>query len=517
MFSMLKKVPMRSKNSIYNMIIGILYLVSHILFSFCITALIIKFFGSTANGIIASVKQISSYVAILDGGFGAACIMSYYGPLAQRDETAIREVFYASKKFYKMIGKLYLIALTVCSLFFAIFKGEYFGAAYTFLLILVVGGGIGLQYLFIENYKTIIIADQKNRYVQMLILLSEFLYFAAAIVLIQIMNVKNLLLVEIFNLLGIVIQMIYCRSFVKENYKFLFDKRIHNPSTSMRSIKQKKETLIYAITTHISYNTDIIILTVFRTFSEVSIYSVYNMVISVVNYVFSVLTTAVSSSFGNLYQECEKKFNRVFDAYEFVCLIINTALAISILFVMKAFILFYTKGSEINYWNQSIALMFILNVFLNNIRSPYSIIIKVSQSYDRTQKIFIMEAVLNIGVSVALVPYLGIIGVLAGTFLSALLRDLFIINLVCSDILKIPVKRKIVKITINLCLVVGAAILASTVLDFEFNSVGQFIAGGVISLTGSIAIIVLLNSLLDYKQCKSVCKMMLQYMRIGGD
>lgn len=512
---------MRTKNSIYNMITGVLYLVGHTLFSFLITAIIIKFFGSVENGMIASIKQISSYAAILDGGFGAACIMSYYGPLARGDESAVKEVFYASKRFYRLIGKLYFAALVICGLLFAVFKGGYLGAGYTFFLIIAVGGGICLQYLFIEHYKTIIIADQKNRYVQILLLLGELIYFLAALILVVLLNVKNLLLFEALNLIGIGIQIIFCRRFVKRNYNYLSVPGNRAPSVSMDSIKQKKETLVYAVTTHISYNTDIIILTIFRSFSEVSIYSVYNMIISVVNYVFSILTNAVSSSFGNLYQENDNRFNDIFNAYEWVCLLLNTVLSISILFVIRAFILFYTNGSEINYWDHQIAFMFIINVFINNIRSPYSIIIKVTESYDKTQKIFVLEAILNICVSILLVIHMGIIGVLLGTFFSAQLRNFFIINLVCSDILKISVKRKIIKISANMCFVLGAAILASAIPDIQFNSFGRFIACGLISFFCSLFIIVMLNCLIDFKQCKAVCKIIGSYMKanigMGGE
>ena len=105
---------MRTKNSVYNVIIGFLYILVHSFSSFIITNLILSSFGSEINGLISSAKQILSYASLIEGGLGAACIVSYYKPLANNDIKIIKSIFNESGKFYKRIGFIYSIFLLGC-------------------------------------------------------------------------------------------------------------------------------------------------------------------------------------------------------------------------------------------------------------------------------------------------------------------------------------------------------------------------------------------------------------------
>ena len=54
--------------------------------------LILVTYGSEANGLLSSVNQLFSYIALLEAGIGTATVTALYRPIADADSTSIKEV-----------------------------------------------------------------------------------------------------------------------------------------------------------------------------------------------------------------------------------------------------------------------------------------------------------------------------------------------------------------------------------------------------------------------------------------
>lgn len=61
--------------------------------------LILSYFGSTYNGIIQSISQFISCIALLKSGIGSVTRAALYKPLAQNDSVGISEVVNATELF----------------------------------------------------------------------------------------------------------------------------------------------------------------------------------------------------------------------------------------------------------------------------------------------------------------------------------------------------------------------------------------------------------------------------------
>lgn len=85
---------MKAKRSILNLSFGLGSQLITIILGFFIPRLIMVNYGSEANGLIASIVQIISYLALLEAGVGAASIQALYKPQTLRIIKTISTLFW---------------------------------------------------------------------------------------------------------------------------------------------------------------------------------------------------------------------------------------------------------------------------------------------------------------------------------------------------------------------------------------------------------------------------------------
>ena len=72
-----------------NIVINIILQVTTICSGLIIPRLIIKTYGSNVNGLISSITQFLSYIALLEGGIGGVIKAVLYKPLLNKDRAAL--------------------------------------------------------------------------------------------------------------------------------------------------------------------------------------------------------------------------------------------------------------------------------------------------------------------------------------------------------------------------------------------------------------------------------------------
>ena len=75
--------------------------------------LILVTYGSEANGLLSSVNQLFSYIALLEAGIGTATVTALYRPIADADSTSIKEVLASSNHYYRISAKWYFICMLI--------------------------------------------------------------------------------------------------------------------------------------------------------------------------------------------------------------------------------------------------------------------------------------------------------------------------------------------------------------------------------------------------------------------
>ena len=80
-----------------------------------IPRLVLVNYGSETNGLLTTVTQIFTYVALLEAGIGNASVNAFYKPIVGKDVDGISDVFCATQKYFRKVTILYAVCVVVLS------------------------------------------------------------------------------------------------------------------------------------------------------------------------------------------------------------------------------------------------------------------------------------------------------------------------------------------------------------------------------------------------------------------
>lgn len=91
----------RQRNSINNLIWGIVGNIVTAAVAIIIPRLFIVNYGSEINGLLASIRQVYVYLALLEVGIGDASVVALYAPIGKKDYNAANRILSATNYYYK--------------------------------------------------------------------------------------------------------------------------------------------------------------------------------------------------------------------------------------------------------------------------------------------------------------------------------------------------------------------------------------------------------------------------------
>ena len=174
-------------------------------------------------------------------------------------------------------------------------------------------------------------------------------------------------------------------------------------------------------------DTDTIVLTVLGTFSEVSIYAAYNLVVAGVKKLFTSMMNGVEAYLGNLW--ASKDEARLLKTFNWTEWLVHTAVIYVFGctgFLIVPFIQCYTNGiTDANYVQPLFAALIVMAHASHCLRLPYNLMIFAAGHYKQTQNNYIIATIMNIVISVVCVKFWGLVGVAIGTLVSMLYQTVW--------------------------------------------------------------------------------------------
>lgn len=410
---------MRTKKAFLNFIAAIIELIVATISSFVVPHYIIKTYGSSVNGLISSITQFLSYIALIESGIGAIGRASLYKPLAEKDTATLSGNAKALENFYRQVSYLFLAYVAVLSILFPLLVNKEFDWIYTATMILILAFSTFIRYYFGITHQTIIQADQRKYIVSLLHALTLFLNMTITVVMIH--AGASIHLVKIGSAVAFTIRPMFLYFYVRNRYKLDKKAKPHN-----EILKQRWDGLAQHLAFFIHKNTDIAVLTILANVKEVSVYSVYMLAVSGCSKVVNIFSSSLEPAFGNMIAKGEKETlkNRVS-----LCSTLTIQVAI-ILFstaaiVVSPFIELYTRGvTDVNYLRPSFGIIMLIAEAFYCVRLPYQSAVYAAGHFRQTRNGAIIEAVINIVLSIALVFKFGLIGVAIGTLVAMLYRTI---------------------------------------------------------------------------------------------
>ena len=316
---------MRSKRAIYNIITNLLLQGAMILYGFVVPKVIIDAFGSDINGLVTSITQFLGYITFLESGFGPVVRATLYDVIAKKDDRVIKGVLKTTEKFFRRIASIFIVYIFVLCLVFPLIVREKFDTIFTVSLVVIIGISTFAEYFFGMTYRLFLQAKQKM-YVVSLIQTISYVLSIAAVVILALIG-QDIIVIKLVSGLLFMLRPILQNLYVKKKYHIYL-----NDVQDSCPIKQKWDGLAQHIAAVIRDNTDVTVLTVFTTLAEVSVYSVYYLVVFGIRRILLAFSNSFDASFGDMIAKKEdENLRKKFSAYELLYMLIITA----VLFVLS--------------------------------------------------------------------------------------------------------------------------------------------------------------------------------------
>lgn len=470
----------RQKNSINNLIWGIIGNLITSIVAIIIPRLFIVNYGSEVNGLLASIRQIYVYLALLEVGVGDASVVALYGPIARNDHDSINKILSATNYYYKKIGSIYAVSILALGAIYPLFLSTKIPYSVCFGVIVLQGSGSVISYFVQGKYNMLLRVDNRNYITTNLGTITSVLTDGCRIFLL--LHGKSIIAVQTTYLIFDLIKMVYISYYIKKNYTWL-DLHVE---PDFKAISKKNAVFVHQISSLVFSHTDVLILTFICGLKTVSVYSMYATIYGMVDNIVTITSNSVQAAMGQIFHSDKKKFLDIQEAFEtYYLALVFSLFAIATIFVIP-FMKLYTTGADIDYIDWRLPLLFVTYKLLNYGRNTSNNIISFSGAFKETQWRAWLETIINLAVSFVCVFKFGIYGVLFGTIIALLYRANDIIIFANCKLLKRSAwgtyRRwgiNIILFCITICIGVSLPLYMETyialILNAAWVSVGVFI------------------------------------------
>lgn len=391
----------------------------------------ISSYGSEVNGLVASITQFISIIAFLELGVGAVVQTALYLPLAKKDNFEISRIIISSNRFFRKVGGVLLIYSFLLFIFYPLLIDSSHSFAYTSSLVAILAISAFAQYFFGISYQLLLQADQLA-FVTLLANAGTTIINTVIVLWLIKLN-QSVQVVKLVSSLVFLLRPLIFQLVVKRRYRL----QLSIPLQS-EPIKQKWNGIAQHIASMVLSGTDVVILTIFSTYSMVSVYSIYYLVANSIRKIVISLTSGIQSLFGNMISNNEiQKLTQVFERFEWLMHTFVTLLFTCTGILIIPFVKVYTLPfTDFDYVYPTFGILLVIALGLFCIRLPYNQMVLAAGHFKETQASAIIEAGINIMTSVLLVKTYGLMGVAIGTLLAVLYKTLYLVWYLSKHIIK---------------------------------------------------------------------------------
>ena len=404
----------RIKNSKYNIIFNMIQLFLTTVLSFIARSVFINILGKELLGLDGLFTNILSMLSLTELGISTAINFSLYKPIAENDNKKISSLMTLYKKLYQKIGIFVLIGglclIPFLHLFINGYKFDNLYVIYILYLLTTV-----FSYFFIYK-ETLINAYQKNY--------KLFTIKSITTILLYVLEILFLILTRDFIIYLLVTFVIkFLQNFLiswyvgKEypNIGYNSNDKV-DQNTKNDIIINVKSLIITRLGDYLLNGTDNIIISTIN-IGLTGLYANYLSIVGVMKTIMNVIYNGIVASFGNLAAlENKKTQENVFNVSNFSCFLLSGFITVELIFLFDPFITFWVgKKFLLDFW---MVIVIAFNFYFFSQMLSLDVIKRATGNYKIDAHISIVQAIVNLVVSIILGQIIGIGGVLLGTLVS---------------------------------------------------------------------------------------------------
>ena len=408
---------MRIKHSLLNIGAGLGNQIIITALSFISRTVFVTYLGVEYLGLNALFTSVLAMLALAEAGIGSSIMYSLYKPVADDDREKISVLMKLYKNAYLVIAVVVLLLGLSLMPFLKYFIGdtkiENVNIIYLIFLLNTVA-----PYLYMHKNSFLNVC-QKGYIVTGIYSISSIISTSLKIgILYYTQNFILYLLVESFITItsSVVLALIVNKKypFLKEKVKAKLD-----PETKAGIVKNVKAIVLQNIGAYLVLGTDNIIISSFVGIAAVGIYSNYRMLIDISRTFINQVFDNIYHSVGNLV--ANENIEKIYSIYK-VYRLVNFWLYCSITITMHIML-----GPFINVWlgesylmDGATVLLLMLIFYEKGMRNAITTVKTTSGIFHSDRFAPLVQAAINLSLSIILVRYIGITGVFLGTLISSI-------------------------------------------------------------------------------------------------
>ena len=487
-----------TKKSVLNIVTGILGQVITIAIGILLPRLFITSYGSETNGFLSSINTLVSYLALLEAGVGTATVQALYGPIGRSDRGKINGILSATNRFYKRTGLAYGIIIVCLAIGYPLIVPSELSFLLQSAIILLVGAGGVLGYLFQAKFRLLLQAEGKQYIITNITTTIHVCTSVGKLVCISLG--LSVIWLQILQFVLVIVQIVCYYAYVYKHYGWI-DLKVEPDE---KAISQKKNVLVHQISEMIFNHIDVVLLTlIVRDLRIVSVYTLYNMFVDMISTLIGNVNTGFVFRLGQHYNNTDpEKHRSVFDVYETFYMALSFSLYTVTYMFLHPFMRLYTSGvKDVDYMLPLLPLLFVAYKLLICGRAACGGLSSYAGHFKQTQMHSIIETSINLVVSTGAVILfeqlwgLGIYGVLVGTIAALLFRANIMIIYANKHILYRSCWETYKKWVLNVGLTI-ACCAVFVIISPEINDYFHLILYGALTGTAVILVFFISNALL---------------------
>lgn len=401
---------MRSLNSAKNLISSLSITLIMTLLGFLTRKIFVDNVGVEYLGLNGLLQNILGVVTLIEGGFGTSVVYNLYKPLAEKNQEKIIALLQLYKKVYRYIA-LGIIIFSLCLFpFIDNFIKDAENLSYVSIVYFIFVFNSVIQYFTAYKW-SLINADQKNYKLTTINLIYQVgLSITKILILYYTKNYILYLIVEALFNLGLNIAIV---KKANQLYPYICTSKKYIVETNIKAniISNVKSLFFHSLGGYFMNSTANIVISSFVGITIVGLYSNYTLLTGYVNSLCKQILNSVSESVGNLIaEENKEKSYQVFKIIFFINFLVISYSCILLLTIIPPFISWWL-GKEYILSNTTLILI-IINFYIDGMRTS-ALIFKVKSGIFKQDRFSpLLQGVINLILSLILVQYWGLNGVL---------------------------------------------------------------------------------------------------------
>ncbi|KRE47900.1 hypothetical protein ASG81_08280 [Paenibacillus sp. Soil522] len=409
----------RKLNSTRSLFFGLINKLVSLLLPFVLRTIMIYSLGVEYLGLNSLFSSILQTLSLAELGFGTAMVYSMYKPIAEGDNAKISALLNLYKKIYRFIGCIILaVGLCLSPFLEHLINGSYPNDINLYLLYFIYLGNTVISYFLYAYKQSLLVAYQRN---DILSNISTVINFALYVLQVAVLFLfKNYYLYIIILPISTIINNIIVSRIVDKKYpEYVCNGSV--TSEDLKEIKKRVGALIgHRLSGTVVRSADNLVISAWLGLTILAMFNNYFIIITAIIGILSIINTAITPVIGNsiIVEEVGKNyrdFNKVFLLYAW--LVGWSTIALVVLF--QPFMILWMGKNMLFSFSTVILLGVYLYFYL--IRQTVLIYKDAAGMWWSDRYKPYAEAITNLILTLTLVNFIGVNGVLISTIISVVL------------------------------------------------------------------------------------------------